>query len=474
MSNCVGQLYIEAKFGIKSWKVRNLENMLFALMISLGIISTVSCLLNPGPIAYSYLFALPFGFTLISFLFWKNLKGMICNYIKGIIIGVCFIKDVVTPMLLSLNRYETNFYKVTESSINFAVALLLYEYLCITFFLFISENQKKKNKFCSNSIVFVHGGMVLISVVTAFCAIAYVVIPEMRMTFLPIFKMSDIVSLDGGVSLSIGIRRVFYTLAGMFFPIALLYVVALLIYTIRRRRGEGIGSLFIACFSTIIMLMFVSQETGYTLICVLILFFLIYQIYPSKRSFLRSMGVIVFLIAIAAIYKAKVEASSGANIGMMFQAYFPGVANTAGIYNYVGPEPKFNQWFYELYNGIPFKTTLFGVFFDRLVIDYCIYNETIYQIIPLTAQAYYFYGFLLAPIDAIILCKIALLFYEKAQKSPNVFKFCTFLLIAVFAAVTIGMYNMTTFFSRVLNAFLPMIIIIKLTDDQKCSFKRLI
>ena len=101
-------------------------------------------------------------------------------------------------------------------------------------------------------------------------------------------------------------------------------------------------------------------------------------------------------------------------------------------------------------------------------------DGTIYQIIPLTAQSYYFYGFILAPIDALILTIISLDFYDRAQRSRNIFRFCTYILISIYAGITIGMYNMTTFFSKVLNVFLPMFIILHFTNEKKCSFNSLL
>lgn len=465
-----------SRFEIKGKETYVMEFIFYTLYIFLGVISTASCLINRTSETYHNLYILPLGYTLINLLFLRNAKGMLSNYARGIIIGVCFVKGVFTPLLLSIGGYETFFYRVTKEGVDFAILLLLYEYFCVILYLYYYRYKEVRHRFRIKFAKKYNFGKSIIVAVIFFCALSYLALPELRASFIPVFKLSRIVSLEGNTTVDVGIRRVFYTLATMLFPIALTYASSLMVFA-ARKRGEGLGSLFAACFSIVMLLLFVSEETGYFVICTLVVFLLIYQLYPSKRKILFGLGGGVFLMAIVAVYFAKTATVSGAVTGMMgrmFQAYFPGVSNTAGIYNYVGVESKVIQWFYELYNGIPFKTTLFGKLYDRLVIDYCQYNGTIYQIIPLTAQAYYFYGFILAPIDALLLTKISLYFFNRAQKSKNVFKFCTYILIAIYAGVTIGMYNMTTFFSKALNVFLPMLIILRFTDDEKCSFESLI
>lgn len=466
-----------SRFQINDKETNTLEFFLYTLYILLGIISTAGCLINRESEIYQNLFMLPLGYTVINLLFFRNAKGMLSNYARGIIIGVCFMKGIFTPLLLSIGGYETFFYRITKEGVDFAIALLLYEYVCVSLYINFHKNKGVSHGFRIKIAKKYNFGKSIILAVIIFCALSYLVLPELRASFMPIFSLSRVVSLDGNTSIPIGIRRVFYTLATMLFPIALTYASSLMVF-VARRRGEGFGSLFAACFSIVILLFFVSEETGYFVICTLVVFLLIFQLYPSKRKILFGIGGGMFVLAIVAVYFAKLATVSGTTgtgmMGRMFQAYFPGVSNTAGIYKYTGVESKVTQWFYELYNGIPFKTTLFGKIYDRLVIDYCNYNGTIYQIIPLTAQAYYFYGFILAPIDALLLTKISLESYNKAQNSKNVFMFCTYIFIAIYAGVTIGMYNMTTFFSKTLNVFLPMLIIMRFTDDEKCSFESLL
>lgn len=463
-------------FGIKEKETRVAEQLFYIAYLLFGVISTISCYTNKTSELYQNLYRLPLGYTIINLIFVNNSKGMFSNYARGIIIGVCFMKGVFTPLLLSMGEYDTFFNKVTKESVDFAIALLLYEYLCVVFALYYYKKKELNHKCKIKLVKRLSLGKSIIFAVIFFCGISYVVLPELRCVFIPIFMLSRVVSLDGNVGIVVGLKRAFFTLATMLFPIALMYGGAILVFA-ARRKGEGIGSLLKACFSIVILLLFVSEETGYFVVCTLVVFLLIYQLYPSKRKLLFGLGGSVFFIAIVAIYFAKSATVSGSVTGMMgrmFQAYFPGVSNTAGIYNYVGPEAKITQWFYELYNGIPFKTTLFGKLYNRLVIDYCQKNGTIYQIIPLSAQAYYFYGFILAPIDALLLTRISLDFYNRAQKSRNVFKFCTYILISIYAGITIGMYNMTTFFSKVLNVFLPMLIILHFTSEKKCSFESLL
>ena len=154
----------------------------------------------------------------------------------------------------------------------------------------------------------------------------------------------------------------------------------------------------------------------------------------------------------------------------IMQGYFPGVSNAAGLFT-MRSHDKLETLFYDFYAAIPFRQTLFGIQGDnRLVNVFTNDNDASSQIIPCSAQLYYYLGFGGLLLECLFI-KFAFSTYEKAEEEKNIYIYYARILLFMYLIMTPSVYNMTIFLSRFFVTLAPLLLIYKALQGRRKTLK---
>ena len=260
------------------------ESLFWIANLLSTVICVLSCLYNRDVGVFKNVYILPIGYGIIFILFTANVKGIFDNYMKLIVYILYFVKDVFAIWILSLGGYNTLFNRISEDGVNFAIALMIYEFLCISlYFYFRRKISKKVRRYRFTGIK--HTGNMILYVILFFCIIAYLLIPSIRDSYRSILDISNVINLSGDNSNAVGtISRIAHTLFVMFFQTTLLLFISVLFSRVRRIYGETNKGLVLCCIFLIIPTLFIPEETGFFLVLMVTLVLTICRLFPSKRK----------------------------------------------------------------------------------------------------------------------------------------------------------------------------------------------
>lgn len=435
------------------------------------------------PDYYEWLPVLPLGFGLINIFTLKIYQNIFKKMAYIIVISLYTVRNVITPLIMKFGNYLGFFQQLYPGNVNKAIALMIYETLVVFAFLFLIDTQIIKiRRFRIKGIALRHNKIIFfriaLLIIIGICVFAYITVPEIRLNYTSIFAQTVDSSLNATELLPVGTNtRVLYTLFLFFFNMLQIYVSIWLIKKISKLAGTNILSLLLSLMVVFCQFLFMNEENGYTFIVAFILVSFIYQLYSKQRKLLIIIIGLSFSIGLYSIYLLKSSflgkvASSFEVLSIMFQAYFPGICNTASLFNVNNPD-KLSTLFFDIYYMIPFRQTLFGLTGDRLVTVYNMQNGVYSQIIPCVGQAYHYLGFVLAPIVPCIFVYIGVKYQSMLQSETNIWKKATYTLFCMFAAMTPIMYNATIFGGRFLNTIFPMMILSNFSENNRSCSERI-
>lgn len=462
------EVYITKKSNIK----RNSFIISF-LVIFFSIIGGFVILFDESrPDYYTFLPLLPFCFALTCLLFINIFKNFSKKLPYFLVISLYMVRNVVAPLIMRFGDYYSAFTLLYNSNVNRAIALMIYETFVVFGFLFFlnrktvhySRTSKVRVSFYKKKI---HLFGFFLFILITFCVVAYILVPEIRGHYKTIFDKGGITKgfITSEMFIMGNINRILFTLFTVIFTFLKIYISIWFICFIRKQFNEKKISIILSIVVILAEFLFMSASDSFTLITVAILCFVMYKIYKKKRKTVFLLLVIIMFIAPIAMYISRGETSSLSvfqTLSYMFQAYFPGVSNIAGVYNINNPN-KLSTLFFDFYEIIPFRNTLFGFSGDKLTMVYTKSNMALSHIIPCIGQAYHYIGAIFAPIVPCIFIYTANKCQAIYRDENNIWKYVSYLLLCIYAAITPIMYNFTIFGSEFLTTILPMLIL------SKCS-----
>lgn len=459
---------------------------IFFMIVLLSITASLVLLLDSNrPSYYLLLPLLPFSFGFLCILFHRIFNKYFENLSYFIIISLYTVRNVITPLIMRFGGYDSLFTLLSFSNVNKAIALMIYETAVVFLFLHIMTIRNVKYK---KSIglhfnwygkkMYLFGAYLFIFLIIL--SIIYVFVPEIKLAYKTIFDKSGIV---GGFATNVmysgrSINRILFTLFTFIFPFFHIYIGSWFICVFRKKIGENVISIILSFLIALTPLLFMSASDGFTILMIVGFGILIYKLYINKRRSIFLISIISILVGLVNIYILKTNAFTVTSnlpilqaLSKMFQAYFPGVSNVAGIFNIDNPN-KLSTLFFDFYEMIPFRNTLFGINGDKLVTIYTQSNMTVSQIIPCVGQAYHYLGFVLAPLVPCVFIYWAIKFEKLCREEKNIWKYMSYLFLFLYAALTPIMYNITIFGTRYLVTILPMILLSK-NSGSKFTFDRI-
>jgi|GEM_PF-3210465 len=446
--------------------------LLFAVLL-LSLYSFVLCLLGGNlPESYSNLYVLP-GVFLIVTVFWAYffLKGNFYFDLPVLIIlTTFFIRNVITPIVMANGNALTMFGYPSKDNADFGIFLMAYETISVflTIFIYVLKPFKIKRSYRKiriNSVrhkgnilfYFIFAGALIVSILT------FLMLPELRTQYYSIFTSGISGIAETKIVYTSGLHRIFYSAGELVIEATRLILCSFLFYKIRL-RGETFKNFVFCLLIVVANLFFMTDSNAYVLILMIALFIVTFRLFPKYKKTGAQIVIFLCLVFLCLMWINRFSQDHyGTSISTFLNAYFPGVANCAGIMKLM-PRNIFDsvgQLFADIYAAVPFRSTLFG--YSGGLVDISTRwnnaNGITGQILPMAAQSYYYFGLFLSPLLSCLITAVSLKSFDAANRTQNPLKYAVLIFITIYSAVAVCMYNGFIFANGFTNRILFMIII---------------
>lgn len=466
------------KFETVIWMLISILSVLISMVVMLDI---------KKPVYYTWLPLLPLSFAIINFLsygIYDNIFDFSHNLAKLIIHILYFIRESVAIYFLYRGGYVATLNKLSEKNINAGIALMIFETCCVYVVLnyygkihfklgnlLTSRRRIRDGKYKKSKYKFV--GCIM-AVCVLFCILAYALSPLIRNSYSALWD-SSLLSTDGyflaKMEAQAGSKdRILFTLFNVFFDFTRILFPCLILYILREKIGDKFGCVVIGTIFCVIQFAMILNENIYILITIMIIGIFMQKIFPKYRNFMKKMLVIAGTIVVVYYFiSVAFTVSVGKGniyeiLSDMFQIYFPGITNIACGFNIVDHN-ILNTLFFDIYEAIPFHSTLFGLSGERLSDLYNTCNGVKYTICPGIIQSYHYFG-IFAPLVTCGIVTIALKTQQKLNDSKDMFAYAAYALLLIYTSMTPVCYYPTVLLSRFLSTILPMLIISKFAGNN--------
>lgn len=465
------------KFETVIWMLISILSLLISMVVMIDI---------KKPVYYTWLPLLPLSFAIINFLsygIYDNIFDFSHNLAKLIIHILYFIRESVAIYFLYRGGYVATLNKLSEKNINAGIALMIFETCCVYIVLnyygkihfklgnLLTSKRIRDGKYKKSKYKFV--GCIM-AVCVLFCILAYAMSPLIRNSYSALWD-SSLLSTDGyflaKMEAQAGSKdRILFTLFNVFFDFTRILFPCLILYILRKKIGDKFGCVVIGAIFCVIQFAMILNENIYILITIMIIGIFMLKIFPKYRNFMKKMLIITGTIVIVYYFiSVAFTVSVGKGniyeiLSDMFQIYFPGITNIACGFNIVDHN-ILNTLFFDIYEAIPFHSTLFGLSGERLSDLYNTCNGVKYTICPGIIQSYHYFG-IFAPIVTCVIVTIALKTQQKLNDSRDMFAYAAYALLLIYTSMTPVCYYPTVLLSRFLSTILPMLIISKFAGNN--------
>ena len=440
----------------------------FFVLFSIGVFIVVISDIN-RPEYYKYLYILPLSFLVILFISYFINNKLFSNLFNVVVFFLYFVRNVLSILFLVIGNYYSEFKILNNENVLFAIGMLTFETLCVLIFLsLLTKNFKKIKKTIINKKVELKDYVIIL--IGVLFVVIVLVIPDLKASYTSAFSAEGIRGfLINNTNYDVGsYNRSFFTLIQIFFPIFYFLMCSSIIMIITVTKLPIIlkNLLYvIIIFAPFLFMNGGDANTFFTSIS-LMLFTILYRKEKPKSFF-----IILFLIVILLFVYIFVQSVQNTyyynqknifeNISYMFQAYFPGVTNMAGVYN-VTEYSYIEELFYDIYSTIPFRNTIFGLSnYVNMPNLYTIQNDALSHIMP--CHSYIYLGFL-SPFLSCLYYYFAFEIYKKYTLSNSPYICLAYILLMIYLVVTPIMYNSVIFLSHLFSQIIPIFIITKILN----------
>lgn len=465
-------------------KINLINRVYFIIIEILTCISIIMILLKDSIEKYENLVLLPISFFILSMIFSKIYKLIGKSITFTILIALMFIKNVVTPTLMSLGSgFFLSQIEIVDKMFN-AIILEIYEEIVIFCILYFRYKQMKKYIKLSEKIsYFISKEKKKYIRVIGIIIILIIII---ALYFYPLLKVYTVTIIYGKVEEIIKYNQL-QTIAKATTPIFFYYLYMLCIDIIR-----WFGPLILICYcytskyktyikvliSFLVMIpsiILVTDTIAISIFITLSYSMIIVRLYPKyqeKIFFILSI-IILGLGSIFFILK-NFNTLIGINfdkIAFIFQAYFSGPENVA-IGLKINTYPTLKEIIGDIFKFIPYISYFFKGFpTSNETFNYIYFgnNQVATQIIPMISQGERYFGAILAPLFLLMIINYIILNEIKGLKKGELLEYMVSIIIGVCLAMGSIMYNASLCLMLYLKYIFPIQIIIKIT--QKISHK---
>lgn len=429
---------------------------------------------------HSFIPFLPFFHSIITLLSSKSNNFIFSSPSVSIIKFTYFIRNVLTPYLLSFGDYYSFNFIVSEVEIKYAVLLMSYETLCLYMYMsfdsvtdklsriqtqLVKAKKKAKNVFPFDFIFIL---------VLLFVSAVMIVVPGSTSFITTIFNPEAAIMLiteEEGVARGF-VMQVIMSLYSFAFEVVRIALPAFIIFGIYKlKTNDTIKVLFSIIIATT-QLLIITERTMISVINIIVLILLLLRLYKAKKKMILLICGVPFvcLVLFLLVSKTGDGAASGADyflIGSLLQSYIPGVFNTAGVFDMT----KINATplIADIYTMIPFHNAFYPKGFGDTSLDiFRDINNAGGQILPTIGQGYFLFTSLFAPILTILMARIAFYFDSKMLSSDDYWHSLYYVKAMVFAAVTPTFYYIGVFGQTFFTSILPILFLSYFSTSKYC------
>jgi len=420
---------------------------------------------------YKMLGFLPFSFFLGGIL--ALLSPHKNSLIFLILICGFFIKLVLTPYFFALGDYQS-FYsrELITGHIKDAILFLGLEFIIIVVMTFLVP-ARRSPALVQRSVLKpsnLNGLMTLTLGLCMFLVFAWFYVPELQEIYYPFYKIdfSEVANIRWDNETLVprgGLARYVYSLFMFLWPLVRVLLPNLLIYKIHARYGNRNLSLFCALFCLLVPFLLLGGDNIAPLIGMLFCLLSIHKLYGKKAIPIMVLlgvgGVVVAVMVIVSkmeLYTVWRGATGISAFSQILYSYFPSFDNVALIMGMNGGD-KLETLFFDIYSGIPFANTLFGLEGTRLSDLFALHARTNGQIEEWGSSLGYYFSYFLAPILSGLFFNLMLKIEAVSRKTQSYWKYFVTSFIAVYSAIAIHIYSATIYCRLIFNIFIPIILL---------------
>lgn len=446
-------------------KLFPIKSLLFLITMAFALYACFLCSDYQGyPSGYEKLILLPLSFFIaVGLSFLSLFRGKKLNdNIPGLsLILLAFIRNVVTPIAMVKDSFQSSLGIANATSANISIWLVSYETIVIFLFFYIVEIFKFKQKGIKlpNGKANLRAYRRITVCMVAIAILSLLLVPSLRNSFYSVFTSG----FASGIQLNLDYRESAFTRAlatgGDMAISSIRYILPCAFFYKLALRGQKASSLLISCLLVLAQSFFMTDSNAYILMIMISQLLFIMKLYPKYRKtiIIALIAMVILFAAVFYFYRFALDHYSR-SISLWLQSYLPGIANTAGIMNVSPPHNPF-QLFIDFWIAVPFKAFI-GLSYNGLSTAqlWREANAVPNQILSTVGQGYYYFGFALAPILSCFLIQISRKCSKYISSMDNALLCSAYIYFMIYSVCTPFVYNfciyMQAFLQRTIFIFI--------------------
>lgn len=450
------------------------------------VVSLVMYVITNESHSYELLFLLPLFFGLVNFasitLYYNFYRSIVCI----ILVGGYFIKMVISPLFFAMGGYHSFFLGYSNiENINLAIGFMIFEYMLIVAFAILFFKGKhhhcKEVPITRSSYSGTKKMLLGLVILIAFLVFAYNYVPAIKKLyfFITDIRIEDMVGLrwDNDTVVARGsIQRYIYSLFMFLWPIVRFVLPATLIHYNYTKRGTTRRGLILSSFCVFIPFILLGGDNLAPFVAASFALLVIIKLYEEKGKRIVKFFMIIGTIALISIVIGKLTALTmwrGAtgitNIAQLLNAYFPGFDNVALAIKMDEPS-KLTTMFYDIYSGIPFAGTIFGLSGQTLNDIFVQTVRTGGQIVPWGCNIGYYFSYLFSPIISGFFIIYILKREQCSRLTSNFWVYFSNMIFSTYTAVSIILYSTQIYIRFIWNVMLPILVFMWIAGAKSKTF----
>ena len=439
----------------------------YYILVALGFILSFNLVVDNSDWMFSNIYILPLFFSFVFCVFRKTVLFYL-NTIPGfILLSLLYVRDVLAPYILCLGNYIHLFNLITKDNVNSAIILMCYELFVLLMYM---SYFLKRNQINSEKKIFVFDRSfnklsLIIYFLILILLLLYILFPSIKEYYISIFLTSNINSItSSNLDKGSADRAVFLIFSFMLNIVRLIFPVYF-IAQLKRRFGDSFFVFFMSVVFLLLQFFFIGEELMFVLIVEVVLIMSFMQILPKKKKMYiyiigsASVLVLFYLVILKSSAEEIVSNSLLSTLGIIFQAYLPGVTNISGGFLLNDISHDYDYLWNDITYVVPFKSLFFKDRGDILNVVYTYENDAKFQILPFISQLYYYIGFI-APLFTCFILRISFFYYKK-MNNVDVLKYSVCLMICIYFAVTPVFYNLSILGLFYTSCFIPFLLLLR-------------
>ena len=443
-----------------------------------GAVTAVILVLDADkPEYYRWLFVLPLLYAVLALAFRSLFREMPGNLGVTFVLGLSFVRCVISPLCMSLGDYAVTITKNIARNTPYAIALVAYELAAVFLALYIKQRRDAKKAAGRSAGPGSGAGRgdrtyaVLLGAVLAVLALCIFISPSLLRGYRSIFQAGDVkfTTFEDAYL----VRRFGKTFVGKLSMVvgqylsryAIIAVPAFLMTLLSRKKTllSRIAALVLCAFPLFFIGGTIARSLIY-LICLLMM----YNYAFFEKTANRNILLVICLAAAAVVgwwlFRGD-ESSRMADASQRFSAYFSGVNVVSGSFNLP------YEWSYrarylinDFIGALPFSTTIFHIDYITVQKFFNNWNAVTGQIPTTIGMSYFYLGFLAAPVYSVAFAWTASEAGErlKGTAGENPLRTMRLVLTAFQFSMGIVMYNIEITLYNFVCVLLPMYILERL------------